>query len=157
MSVSLTLSVHFFHPFLPCLSLPLCFFLCFALRRQQSNKQVIYPCFSFLFFSSSTSILLPTFRATRRPAAAPFECSSQPSSATRCHAIHWSFSSLPPRGYQMDMYYAVQRWCTVRYVTTRVQVLTHTRGSFPWSVLACRSIRIGAEPLDWSGSPNRCG
>ncbi|KAG2656111.1 hypothetical protein PVAP13_1KG056400 [Panicum virgatum] len=35
---------------LPCLSLPLDFFLCFALRRQQSNKQVIYPCFSFLFF-----------------------------------------------------------------------------------------------------------
>jgi hypothetical protein len=48
---------------LPCLSLPLDFFLCFALRRQQSNKQVIYPCFSFLFFSSSTSILLPTFSA----------------------------------------------------------------------------------------------
>ena len=38
----------------------------------------------------------------------------------------------------MHMYYAVQRWCTVRYVTTRVQVLTHTRGSFPIPVVRSR-------------------
>ena len=47
--LSLSLFVSSIRSF-PCLSLSLYFFLCFALRRQQSNKQAIYPCFSFLFF-----------------------------------------------------------------------------------------------------------